>query len=91
MKYLAVLFLLSSLPAFTQTSKEEQKYNELLKRHALKGHLNEKEIKEQSFKYSNTKTWQGKFKKQVRGVASTMDKSRDILEFKNPPIEISVK
>ncbi|MFT6633732.1 MAG: hypothetical protein ACJAS4_003703 [Bacteriovoracaceae bacterium] len=69
----------------------DQFYEDLLNRHVQSGHLSDQELVKQKYYHSNQKSWQGDFKNQVRGVASTLKSQREILKFKNPPIEISIK
>lgn len=77
---------------FGQDQQRDQSfYNELLKKHQDHGQINESEVKKQQFQISNQQKWQENFKKQVRGVASSIQISRDKIELNNPAIEISVK
>ena len=53
--------------------------------------MNNEEVKDQQFKYTNNKSWENSFKKQVRGVASSLNIPREKIILINPAIEISVK
>ena len=70
---------------------DDTEYNQLLDRHAKAGHLTESQAESEKFKYANNKRWQGNLTKQVRGVASSFKENSDIINFKNPTIEISSK
>ena len=82
--------LLLTLSSFNICANDDEFYNELLEKHSQEGHLTKDELKEQKFQYSNNKKWRSTFSRQVRGVASTLDGSRDVIKFQNPEIEILV-
>ncbi len=90
---IALLFISNINIALGDTPNEKDKdlYNEVLQKHLETGHLSDKEIQKQKFYHSNEKSWQKEFNKQVRGVASTIKSPREVIQLKNPAIEISVK
>ena len=89
--FIIALTLTSSTAFSVEPENSDQFYEDLLNRHVQSGHLSDQELVKQKYYHSNQKSWQGDFKNQVRGVASTLKSQREILKFKNPPIEISIK
>jgi len=89
MKYLALICLLFT--NFVYADSDDDFYNDLLDKHLQHGHLHRDEVKHQRLQMAKDKRWQNNFHEQVRGVASTMQTPKSIIELDNPAIEISVK
>ena len=90
MKYL-MLFLLTSSSLFTFADDTSALYNEVLNRHLKYGHMPRAELYHQKRQLERNKEWQKEFHQQVRGVASTLNTPKNIIELDNPTIEIPVK
>jgi hypothetical protein len=86
-----IISLFCSLSQASDSMPLTESYSQLLNRHQQQGHLNQKELKIQQLQYSNDKAWQTQFKKQVRGVASSLTIPREKISLNNPAIEIAVK
>ncbi len=95
MKVLTLCFIFLSA-SFSSAASEGNlhtagEFNEILKRHQSAGQLGPQELKKQRYQFKKDKTWQSNFSEQVRGVAAKLSSPREIIQLKNPSIEISVK
>jgi hypothetical protein len=70
---------------------DDDYYNQMLDRHLRHGHLPKAQVQRQRMQMAKDKAWQTSFHEQVRGVASTMQTPKNVIELDNPAIEISVK
>jgi hypothetical protein len=91
MKWINLLGLITIFYSFNAISFDAYEYDELLEKHLVSGHHTEADVDHQKFEMINSNKYHKEFNKQVRGVASKMDESKNILKFVNPEIEISVK
>ncbi len=86
---LFVLLTVLSIQAFGESTEEI--YDRMLDEHTQNGHLSEESAQNLKYKFRQNQTIQKDLNKQVRGIASTMKKNSQIMQFKNPDIEIPVK